>query len=72
MCIPCVMCGACFDEKNADALRGFCPECGNPLLPDTIACPACYTFLGSMLKQPTTAGEKSTTSADTACQPLDQ
>lgn len=48
MCIPCVMCGACFDEsvEAARALEeGRCPECGKPVPPDAISCPSCYTIL---------------------------
>lgn len=46
MCIPCVMCGACFDVCARGGTGDHCPECGNPLPPDAVACPSCYTFVG--------------------------
>ncbi len=48
MCIPCVMCGACFtaDSQDAAALdAGRCPSCGNPVPTNALSCPSCYTFL---------------------------
>ncbi|WP_332723053.1 hypothetical protein [Gordonibacter sp.] len=42
MCIPCVMCGACFDVCARGGTGDRCPECGNPLPPDAVACLTCY------------------------------
>lgn len=46
MCIPCVMCGACIDPDNAEAVAlGSCPECGMEVPDDAISCPNCFAFL---------------------------
>lgn len=45
MCIPCVMCGACFDADR-DERPLSCPECEAPLPPSALCCPACHTFVG--------------------------
>lgn len=42
MCIPCVMCGACFDVCSRGGTDDRCPECGKPLPPDAVACLTCY------------------------------
>lgn len=50
VCIPCVMCGACFkgaERDNAD--KGTCPFCRHPLGSEDIVCPNCYQFLPSAL-----------------------
>lgn len=45
MCIPCVMCGACFAEAGTGSPAGLCPECGRPVPAGALSCPACYTFI---------------------------
>ncbi|MBC2890369.1 zinc ribbon domain-containing protein [Gordonibacter massiliensis (ex Traore et al. 2017)] len=45
MCIPCVMCGACMDGDGTAAADGRCPACGEPVAPDAVSCPKCFTFL---------------------------
>ncbi len=52
MCIPCVMCGACLDPANAEAIaEGVCPECGQEISEDVVSCPNCYAFIYRAPKQ---------------------
>ena len=46
MCIPCVMCGACMGGDGMPTVTDDrCPSCGEPVPPDAVSCPHCYTFL---------------------------
>lgn len=45
VCIPCVMCGACFAPAEGETPGDSCPECGRPVPLDALSCPACYTLV---------------------------
>ncbi len=69
MCIPCVMCGACFDTGR-DERPLSCPECKSPLPPDALCCPACHTFIGgSPPNPPETKGEHGEASGNGSAPP---